>query len=238
MPETTAMRITWPVAAALGLDVELRGALEQQKAPVIFVPGLGLPADWSFYPYMLQKLSERRPVLSLAEPASLSESMRHCEALAGALGRGELPPGAEWKPNAVGLLGHASGASLSLLVAAHQPAVCGIVGIATMCTFNRGGQEDERVSQDVAAHGDRLQVEVAARQVKCPIVLVHGEEDQVAPFDEGELVFHWLPKERSSIVLLEKTGHSLGANHPFDGTNKELDRTVRIVRDFFDREMG
>src|SRR5215467_5698722 len=118
MPETTTKRVPWPSVNALGLEVELRGGLEQQRAPVLFVPGLGLPADWSFYPYVLQKLSERRPILTLAPTGSLSESLERCAALAAAVGRGDLPPGAEWRPRMLGLIGHASGASLALLVAA------------------------------------------------------------------------------------------------------------------------
>lgn len=204
------------------------------------MPGHELPLDWAFYPFLIGKIAEHRPVLLplLQEGTAVSAELGAAQSLLEAMVGGALPEGASWRQRKIGLLGHGKGAGLALLLASGQPAVGGVVAISTVCTFNRStGDPGTRIRADVAQHGVRFQLELAARQVRCPIVLVHGEEDHIAPFDEGELVYHWLPKEKSSLVLLEKTGHSLGAHHPFEGTNKELDRVVRISREFFEREL-
>lgn len=222
-------RVRWPLQAGQEVETDLLGTLEGNAAPVLFLRGMDLAADWSFYPYLLEKLAEHRPVLVPVVPAgaTLSAELAVVEALVAAL--------AKARPGKVGLLGHAKGAALALLVAERHASVGGVVGISTICTFNRGGEQALPGRSDVAQHGERFQVELAARGTRCPVVLVHGEEDAIAPFAEGELVYHWLPKEHTSLVLLEKTGHSLGATNPFAGTNKELDRAVRITREFFAR---
>lgn len=240
MPATSHVRLEWHDHAGRALSFDLRGTLQQTATPLLFLPGLDLAPDWAFYPYLLGKLAEQRPVLIAPrrEGGKISEELANAEALLEAIARGTVPEGAAWARGKLGIVAHGKGAGLALLLASGQPAVGGIVAISTVCTFNRmSGDPESRVRADVAEHGVRFQLELAARQVRCPIVLVHGEEDQVAPFDEGEVVYHWLPKEKSSLVLLEKTGHSLGSHHPFDGTNKELDRVVRIAREFFDREL-
>ena len=255
MTATTIRRLEWHDHEGREIAFALHGSLTQTGTPVLFLPGHQLPLDWAFYPYLLAKIAEQRPVL-IARPriigdqnegntsaagtpsAGMSEQLTDAEALIETIARGRLPEGAAWTPGKLGILAHGTGSGLALLLAAGQPAIAGVLAIATVCTFNRqGGDVDARLRSDVAEHGVRFQLELAARQVRCPIVLVHGEEDQVAPFDEGERIYHWLPKEKSSLVLLEKTGHSLGADDPFAGTNKELDRVVRISREFFEREL-
>ena len=132
---------------------------------------------------------------------------------------------------AIGLLGHGKGATLALLAGALGLGVQGIVGLAPLSTFNRSASESTR--QELAAHTHRFFVERAARSVEVPVLLVHGEEDHVVSPAEAELLYHWLPKETGRLVMLEKTGHSFGARHPFTATTKELEIVVRVTCDFF-----
>lgn len=240
MTATTIRRLVWNDQDGRQLDFELHGSLTQTSTPVLFLPGLDLAPDWAFYPYLIGKIAEQRPVLiaTRREGGKISEELAAAEALVDAVARGGLPESAQWRRGKLGLVAHGKGSGLAVLLAAGQPAIGAVLAISPMCTFNReSGDPESRVRADIAQHGVRFQLELAARQVACKIVLVHGEEDDVAPFAEGEVLYHWLPKDKSSLVLLEKTGHSLGAQHPFDGTNKELDRVVRIARELFTREL-
>ena len=58
-------------------------------------------------------------------------------------------------------------------------------------------------------------------------------EDHVVQPGEAELLYHWLPKETGRLIMLEKTGHSFGARHPFTSTTKELEIVVEVCRNFF-----
>lgn len=222
------MTLSWP-------GVELLGP-RAGMAPVLFLGDHQAPRDWSFYPYLQRAVAEDRPVLLLAGEGGLpSVRLQRARELVESIGNGAVPDGCDWPRRRLGLLGHGMGAALAILLGAERPSVRGIVATSAWCTFQRSGAPD--LAGDIAAHADEFQLELAARALICPIVLVHGEEDSVAPFLESESLYHWVPKSNASLVLLEKTGHSLGARHPFEGSNKELDRTVKIARDFFAREM-
>jgi pimeloyl-ACP methyl ester carboxylesterase len=233
-------RLDWSNAGASDLRIDVVGPLVSSHVPVVFLPGIGVGYDWSFYPYLVEQLAQQRPVLlpELMSPYSLSAERSHVARLLETLGAGKLPDGCDWPRGKVGLIGHGKGAALAVLLGAESLAVRGIVAYSAYCTFHRSGQDAAADTQaDVAAHAAEFQLEVAARSLRCPIVFVHGEEDAVSGFQEAETLYHWVPKEFGSLVLLEKTGHSLGATHPFAGTGKELERSVRIAREFCAREL-
>lgn len=225
------LRVEWHV---LGGDNGLLCApCARAAAPVLMLRGLDLGEDWAFYPHLVARLAEQRPVWMLPGPAtrSLVGELDLVEAILRAWAQGQRPPGFEAVRGAMGLLGHGKGATLALLAAALRVGVQGIVGLAPLSTFNRSASEPTR--QELAAQAHRFFVERAARTVDVPVLLVHGEEDHVVSPTEAELLYHWLPKETGRLVMLEKTGHSFGARHPFSATTKELEIVVRVTCDFF-----
>ncbi len=202
-------------------------------APVVLLRGLDLADDWAFYPYLVARLAEQRPVwmLPTPSPGSLVAELDLLEGILGAWAQGHRPPGFAAVRGAIGLLGHGKGASLALLAGALGLGVQGIVGLAPLSTFNRAAADATRA--DLAEHAHRFFVERAARAFDAPVLLVHGEEDHVVSPSEAELLYHWLPKQTGRLIMLEKTGHSFGARHPFNGTTKELEIVVRVSCDFF-----
>lgn len=233
--------IEWRPRTGGALSLQLHGPEETAAAPVLFLGGLGLGPQWSFYPYLVEQLARDRPVVVPAapEPYRLSAERAAADDLLRALGAGERPPGMDWSfEGPVGIVGHAKGASLALLVASRHEHVRAVVAIAPLCSFQRLIEDDDLLQRDMLEHSEEFLLEVAARGLRSHVVLIAGEEDHVVPIVEAETLFHWMPKEAASLVLLEKTGHSLGAQHPFEGSNRELDRVVHIARELFDRELG
>lgn len=220
------------------LAVDLVGPTRSTHAPVLFLPEHGLDRSWSFYPYLLEQLAADRPVLLLGEPtpAKLSEERLRVHELLDLIERDSLPADCDWPRRKLGIIGHGKGVAMALAASAERRAVKGIVGLSAWSTLKRDGMPDD-VMADLAAHAAQFQLELAARAVTCPVVLLHGEEDAAVEFLESERLYHWLPKDMTSLVILEKTGHSLGAQHPFAGTNKELERCVKVTREFFEREL-
>ena len=215
--------------------LEIHGSLDTAAEPVVFLGGLEFGSDWSFYPHLLQTLGQHRPVIRPVMPPAcpLSREYGAINDLFDALAEGSLP--FDLKSQQFGVFGHAKGASLALLLSAKTPAVCGAVAISPLCTFNRLADSDSSIQDDIGANKELFDLELAVRSQRCEVVVIGAEEDHIAPIDEAECVFHWAPKGLSSLVLLEKTGHSLGSQHPFDGSNKELDRVLKICAELFDR---
>jgi len=219
---------------AHGRDLGFRCMPSPRAAPpVIMLRGFDLAADWAFYPYLVTRLAEQRPVWLLPDRStpSLVAELDQVETMLRAWGQGQRPPGCAQVPGAIGLLGHGKGATLALLAAAQGLGVQGVVGLAPLSTFNRGAAASKRLELGDEAH--RFFVERAARSVAVPVLIVHGEEDHVVAPVEAELLYHWLPKETGRVILLEKTGHSFGAGHPFTATTKELEVVTRVSCNFF-----
>jgi len=197
----------------------------------VLLRGFDLSPDWAFYPYLATRLAEQRPVWFLPDARGLVDELDSVETILRAWAQGLRPDGHPSSPGAIGLLGHGRGATLALLAAAEGCGVQGVVGLAPMSTFHRGASAE--LSAELGDHSHRFFVERAARMIDVPVLLVHGEEDQVVPPAEAELLYHWLPKETGRLIMLERTGHSFGARHPFAGTTKELEIVVEVCRNFF-----
>lgn len=227
------LSVAWRGPDGVELRAQVHGAA-LTAAPAVFLPSLGLRQDWSFYGYFLRRLGEERPTLWIDLPpdALPSAELGAVKSLLASLYAGALP----LRPGPVGLVGHGKGAALAILAAARAPQAGAVVALAPVSTFARAAREvPASFAADLAQHPELFHLEAAARGLRVPIVVAAGEEDDVAPIEEAEVLYHWLPKEQASFVVLEKTGHSLGAHHPFQGSNRELDRCVAIAREFFGR---
>lgn len=207
-------------------------ASPREAPPVVLLRGYELEADWAFYPYLAERLAEVRPVWIPVPPSpySLLGELEQVEILARAWSQGRIPEARGRALGAVGIVGHAKGAALALLAAA-RGCVQGVVGLASLSTLQRGAAAGRHPELASAPH--RFHMERAVRALEVPVLLVHGEEDHVAPPAEAELLYHWLPKETGRLMMLEKTGHSFGADHPFTATTKELELAVQVSCEFF-----
>jgi len=224
-------RVDWQVQ---GRDLSVLGSPgSPARPPVLLLRGFDLGAQWAFYPYLVSRLAEQRPVWLLPEqpPRSLVAELDFVEDLLRAWGQGLRPKKLAQVRGSMGVLGHGKGATLGLLAAAEGLPAQGVVGLAPLATLNRSAPP--AVREDLARDAHRFFVERAVRALEVPVVLIHGEEDHVVAPNESEQLYHWLPKETGRLIMLEKTGHSFGARDPFTVTSKELEIVVRVTCDFF-----
>ena len=157
------------------------------------------------------------------------------------------------------LMGHSQGSGLGVLAAARERSVRAVLCFSPVATFHRfSPAEVERVARDgymeVKLEGraarltkaylddlhegrSDLDLEAALRDLHVPMLLIHGEENHIIDVTEAERVYHWSDKDRSKLVLLEKTGHTFGAGHPFGGSNGDLDRAIEIAGNFLDQTL-
>lgn len=173
---------------------------------------------------------------------------------------GRLGPVTVTPPGHVGLFGHSRGAAAVILLGERRPEVCAIAtwgGIASVFRYEawfadelgdgalmhvlnaRTGQElpiRRDVLDDLRANRSELDMEAAASRLSVPLLVVHGSEDEAVPIGEARHLSAAAPGSRLEII--EGASHTMGASHPFPGTNPHLERAVEATAAHFDRACG
>jgi len=172
-----------------------------------------------------------------------------------ALWEGQLGTAA---PTALGLMGHSRGAGIAVLQAARDARVGALVtwaAIANVDRWSASAKADWRAKGridvinarthqvlplylDVLEEVDqqratRLDLETAAREVKAPWLLLHGEDDESVLSAESERLHAASGKGTTELRIVHSTGHTFGAKHPMEGIPESLERTITATVNFF-----
>lgn len=161
-------------------------------------------------------------------------------------------------PTALGLMGHSRGGGIATLQAARDPRVGTLVTWSTISNVDRWSAEtkadwrtkgridvvNHRTHQVLPLYLDvleevekqrtgRLDLEAAAREVKVPWLLLHGEEDDSVSSAESERMHSANGKGTTELKIVHSTGHTFGAKHPLEGVPEPLERTIQATVNFF-----
>ena len=85
---------------------------------------------------------------------------------------------------------------------------------------------------------DKLNIENAVRELKKPLLLVHGEQDLAVPVKEAENLYSLADKELSELYLVPATGHTFDIKHPFEGTNDKFESILEKTHQFFNQNLN
>jgi pimeloyl-ACP methyl ester carboxylesterase len=160
-------------------------------------------------------------------------------------------------PVRIGLLGHSRGGGEAVLAAAEDPRVDALVTWAAIsdiparwsaeqvAAWERGDTVEivnQRTGQrmpiapsywrDVQMNRERLDVLRAAGSLTIPWLIVHGEDDETVPAEEGRALFE-AGGEETELLLVEGAGHTFGAAHPYAGATPELRAAVEATVEWF-----
>ncbi len=198
---------------------------------------------------------------SAPEEATVSDELEDLGVVLDGIAERRIPGAERCLPDAFGLFGHGKGGSVALLHAVQDPRVRTVVTLAACSTFDRfhpgeiarmdreghlevpqpGTGRVVRISKsyldDLRANRHRFSLEAALPSLRVPVAFIHGEEDHIVGVAESEALYHWSDKERARLIVFEKTGHTLGAVHPFEGPNRDIDRFARICASFFSENL-
>jgi pimeloyl-ACP methyl ester carboxylesterase len=68
--------------------------------------------------------------------------------------------------------------------------------------------------EDFIANASRLTVQAAAKNLKLPHLIIHGDTDTSVDLKEAFALHKWHPE--SQLILLEGANHVFGSHHPWD----------------------
>ena len=162
----------------------------------------------------------------------------------------------------IGILGHSRGGGIALLTNACRRNVAATAVWSSVKTLNRYSDDQKRkwradsylevvnartgqvmnlnvsLLDDLEMHHDELlNVEKAVRNMQRPLLVVHGENDESVPADEGKQIHQWCGSSDKYLMLVPETGHTFDAVHPFTGSNAKLDSVLEKTAWFFEKHL-
>jgi pimeloyl-ACP methyl ester carboxylesterase len=163
---------------------------------------------------------------------------------------------ADGVPGPLALVGHSRGGGDAILFASGEPRVRAVATLASVSRTviempdlesqlrEKGyyGFPNARTGQlmPVGRHAfeeaERYSVEEAARGLACPLLLVHGTDDEAVPFASMGRLAGWQP--RAEALAIEGAGHTFGAVHPFRGPTPHLTEAADHVIAFLKAHLG
>lgn len=229
-----------------------------EHAPAVLVAhGFKGFKDWGFFPWICDQLAEaglrairfdfshngvEETDFDRLDLFLLDTPTRHQEDLAAL---------AAAVPGPLGLLGHSRGGGDVILFAAGEPRVRAVATLASISSSAVDVPDQEQLLREkgyypfpnartkqlmpVARHafedGERHSIEAAVRSLPCPLLLVHGSEDEAVPVRSKERLAAWQPS--AEVLTIEGGGHTFGAAHPFADSTPALDEALGAITRFF-----
>ena len=163
----------------------------------------------------------------------------------------------------IGLIGHSRGGGISILTANQNSEVSAVAVWSSVSTFDRYSKRQKekwrnkgifevmnsRTKQvmklnlslldDLEVHKDgKLNIEKAVKELKKPLLIVHGEQDLAVPLKEAENLFGLSDKELTELYLVPAAGHTFDIKHPFEGTNEKFESILEKTYQFFNKHLN
>ncbi len=198
---------------------------------------------------------------SFSEPvrfshATFSNDLRDIDIVVTHLRDGTLAHGVA-HPTALGMLGHSRGGGTTLLYAGATPDLDAIVTWAAISTVHRWGEHElaawrragsvdvvnkrtglvlplcTDILDDIDENSDILDIAAAAERVRCPWLIVHGDQDESVPVHEARYLHSLTGEGVSRMEIVPEGGHTFGVQHPWVGSAPPLDRAVDATVEWY-----
>ncbi|HEX2787169.1 MAG TPA: alpha/beta fold hydrolase [Ignavibacteria bacterium] len=158
--------------------------------------------------------------------------------------------------NKIILIGHSRGGGIVILQAAKDKRVKKLITLASVSTFDRYSdrlKEDWKkkgywevqnsrtgqmmrmnvsILEDFERNAEALDIEKAAGKINISWLIIHGTEDISVDYSSAETLHTLCQNGNSELKLLENTGHTFGAVHPFQGTTQKLEEAILLINEF------
>ncbi len=163
----------------------------------------------------------------------------------------------------LGLLGHSRGGGISLLTARQKTEVKGTAVWSSVSTFDRysarqkeawrkkgvfevmNSRTKQKMKLNVSLLEDleenkmeKLNIKKAVRELRKPLLIVHGEQDLAVPVKEAGELYSLADKDLSELFIVPAVGHTFDIKHPFEGTNEKFESILEKTFQFFNQNLN
>ncbi len=187
---------------------------------------------------------------------TIGKELEDVRALLRAAGDGSLG-GGRIDPSRIGIVGHSRGGGVAILSGAREERIRGVAAWSTVATFyrytphQREAWEREgflpvtmrgmrtrlrfgiEVLRDLEANREAYDILAAVKSLRVPLLLLHGAADVSVKPSEPESLYEAADRSKTEFVLIQGTGHSFGAKHPYRHPTPEVDNVLDITARWF-----
>ncbi|MDQ3020226.1 MAG: alpha/beta hydrolase [Bacteroidota bacterium] len=162
----------------------------------------------------------------------------------------------------VTLIGHSRGGGIAILKTAEDKRITKLIVLSSVNNFNRYTEVlkskwkevgyfevlNARTNQmmrmnytlieDLEKNKERLDIQKAISEITTPLLLIHGTQDITVDYSNAEDLYarhiekNNSNKENTELILIEKTGHTFGTVHPYQGRTKAFEEVITLILDF------
>lgn len=160
------------------------------------------------------------------------------------------------------LIGHSRGGGTAILKTAEDKRIKKLIALSTVNNFDRYSdslkkkwkengylevlnsrtnqmmRQNYTLIEDLEKNQQRLDIQKAIKMIDVPLLLIHGTQDLSVDYSNSEDLYtrhienNESAMEKTELILIENTGHTFGAVHPFAGTTKALEEVITFILDF------
>ncbi len=164
--------------------------------------------------------------------------------------------------NKIGMLGHSRGGGICLLYCHRNGGVSALVTWASIAFVNRYTAEEiklwkkngfteienKRTKQimrlnrilidDIEKNKKDLDILNAASKIDLPVLIIHGEQDEAVPLDEGREIYNTLTTPEKQFEIIENASHTLNITHPMDSRSDQFETALDLTESWFDKYLA
>ncbi|MDQ7815936.1 MAG: alpha/beta hydrolase [Melioribacteraceae bacterium] len=162
----------------------------------------------------------------------------------------------------IGILGHSRGGAISLFVASKRNDINGVALWASISKLDRSSDRQKSewkkkgaievlntrtkqvmrlnvsLLEDIEKNSaGSLNLENSVRNLRCPLLIAHGDQDLAVPIAEADQLYEWSDKSITEYYRIIGTGHTFGIVHPFNGSNEKFKKLLNKTANFFERNL-
>lgn len=179
-----------------------------ERPAIVLCHGFKGFMEWGFFPYLAELLADRGFVV-VRFNAGMADLSAVLEATGASIAPGRVDRGR------LGLFGHGGGGDNAILAAARE------LQVSTLVTWAAAATSD---------------VLAAARTIRAPWLIVHGEDDEsVAVSDADRLAS--AASQPYELLRIPGANHTFGARHPFAGPTPHLIQAMNATQRWFRRHL-
>lgn len=156
------------------------------------------------------------------------------------------------------LIGHSRGGGTAILKTAEDKRIKKLIVLSSVCNFNRYSDAlkkkwkevgyfevmNTRTNQmmrlnytlieDIEKNSERLDIQKGISVIDVPTLIIHGTQDITVDYSNAEDLYSRSNKDKTKLILIENTGHTFGAVHPYEGTTKAFEEVITLTLNFTD----